>query len=204
MKGKTWKAIVAGAMVVCIACPHYGSAQSSSPTPDDLEKQVQDLQKEVKTMKDQAAADKKAAADAATAAGQDIVSEDQKKTAPFSDAYWGWLNGNPRTTDFPLASKYFTPEIRVDTNYNLDFNHPEDDVISGSSEIFRSQEFQVEQLGIGGDFYVKNVHARVMTQFGEYSVTTPRNDGSPARGGGTWTMPTAIFRRCTAATTGTR
>jgi hypothetical protein len=101
---------------------------------------------------------------------------------PFADYYWGWLNGNPRTIDCPLCTKYFTPEIRVDTNYNLDFNHPKDDTISGSSEVFRSQEVQVEQLGVGGDLLIDHVHARLMTQFGEYSVTTPRNDASVSRG----------------------
>ena len=101
---------------------------------------------------------------------------------PFADYYWGWLNGNPRTIDCPLCTKYFTPEIRVDVNYNLDFNHPKDDTISGSSEVFRSQEVQLEQLGIGGDLLIDHVHARLMTQFGEYSVTTPRNDGSVSRG----------------------
>ncbi len=57
-----------------------------------------------------------------------------------------------------------------------------DDTISGSSEIFRSEEFQVTQMGVGGDFHWDNVQARVMTQFGMYSATTPRNDASPARG----------------------
>ena len=38
------------------------------------------------------------------------------------------------------------------------------------------------QLGIGGDFHYENVRARLMTQFGMYSQTTPRNDASPARG----------------------
>jgi hypothetical protein len=102
--------------------------------------------------------------------------------APFSDADWTWLNGNPRTKDTPMATKYFVPEIRADINYNLDFNHPADDTIGGSSEIFRAQEVQIEQLGVGGDFLLENVHARFMTQYGMYSVTTPRNDGSPARG----------------------
>ena len=48
--------------------------------------------------------------------------------------------------------------------------------------MFRSGEFQVTQVGIGGDFHYDNVHRRVMTQFGMYSLTTPRNDASPARG----------------------
>jgi hypothetical protein len=104
------------------------------------------------------------------------------KVTPFADSWWGWLNGNPRTIDCPLCTKYFTPEIRVDTNYNLDFNHPADDTISGSSEVFRSQEVQLEQLGVGGDLLIDRVHARLMTQFGEYSVTTPRNDASALRG----------------------
>jgi hypothetical protein len=104
------------------------------------------------------------------------------KTTPFADADWTWLNGSPRTKDFPLATKYFTPEIRVDANYNIDLNHPADDTINGSSEIFRSEEIQLEQLGVGGDLLVDHVHARLMTQFGMYSVTTPRNDASVGRG----------------------
>jgi Putative beta-barrel porin-2, OmpL-like. bbp2 len=104
------------------------------------------------------------------------------KVTPFADAWWGWLNGNPRTIDCPLCTKYFTPEIRVDTNYNLDFNHPADDTIGGSSEVFRSQEVQLEQMGVGGDLLIDHVHARLMTQFGMYSATTPRNDASVSRG----------------------
>jgi hypothetical protein len=41
---------------------------------------------------------------------------------------------------------------------------------------------QLEQLGIGGDLPIDHVHARLMTQFGMYSVTTPRNDASVTRG----------------------
>ena len=68
-----------------------------------------------------------------------------------------------------------------DANYTYDFRHPKDDTISGSSEIFRSSEVQT-QFGVGGDFHYGNVRARLMTQFGLYSQTTPRNDASPARG----------------------
>ena len=108
---------------------------------------------------------------------------DQKKAAePFAFADFTWLTGNARTKDSPLDSKVFTGEFRVDTNYTYSFNHPQDDTISGSSEIFRSGEFQVTQLGIGGDFHYDNVRGRLMTQFGMYAETTPRNDASPARG----------------------
>ncbi len=108
---------------------------------------------------------------------------------PFSDADWTWLNGSPRTKEIFWDSKFFTPEIRVDTNYVADFNHPTDHTIGGSSELFRSYEVQLEQLGVGGDFHYDNVRARLMTQFGMYSVTTPRNDPSP--GHGQWDLDNA-------------
>jgi len=104
------------------------------------------------------------------------------KIDPFSDWDWTWLNGNPRTKDAAFDSKFFTPEIRADINYAYDFNKPKDDSMGGSSELFRSNEIQLEQLGIGGDFHFDNVRARFMTQFGMYSTTTPRNDPSPAKG----------------------
>ena len=111
------------------------------------------------------------------------------KAAPFSDADWSWLNGNPRTKDIFWDTPFFTPEIRTDINYVYDFNHPTDHSMGGSSELFRSQEVQLEQLGVGGDFHWDNVRARLMTQFGMYSVTTPRNDPSP--GNGQWDLADA-------------
>ena len=103
-------------------------------------------------------------------------------TEPFAFADFTWLNGNARTKESPMDTKFFTPEIRADVDYVYDFNHPSDDTIGGSSEVFRSNEVHVTQLGVGGDFHYDNVRARVMTQFGLYSQTTPRNDASPARG----------------------
>ena len=105
-----------------------------------------------------------------------------EKAEPFSFADFTWLNGNARTKEVPLDTKFFTPEIRADASYIYSFNHPKDDTISGSSEVFRSDEVQLTQLGVGGDFHYDNVRARLMTQFGMYSQTTPRNDASPARG----------------------
>ena len=104
------------------------------------------------------------------------------KAEPFAFADWTWLNGNPRTKESAMDTKFFTPEIRADVSYIVDFNHPQDDTIGGSSEVFRSSEVHVTQLGVGGDFHYDNVRARLMTQFGLYSQTTPRNDASPARG----------------------
>ena len=118
----------------------------------------------------------------AAAAAQTPESARPEKAEPFAFADFTWLNGTARTKEVPLDTKFFTPEIRADADYVLDFNHPKDDTIGGSSEIFRSNEVQVTQLGVGGDFHYDNVRARVMTQFGMYSVTTPRNDASPGRG----------------------
>jgi Putative beta-barrel porin-2, OmpL-like. bbp2 len=121
--------------------------------------------------------------DAETSATQPLAQpEPVKKPEPFAFADFTWLSGNPRTKEAPLDTKVFTGEFRADTNFTYSFNKPQDDTISGSSEIFRSGEFQLTQLGIGGDFHYDNVLGRVMTQFGMYSQTTPRNDASPARG----------------------
>ena len=113
----------------------------------------------------------------------------KEKIVPFSDWDWSWLNGNPRTKDAAFDSKFFTPEIRADISYTYDFDKPVDNSMSGSSEIFRSNEIQLEQLGVGGDFHFDNVRARLMTQFGMYSATTPRNDPSAAKG--QWDLDTA-------------
>jgi hypothetical protein len=104
------------------------------------------------------------------------------KAEPFAFADFTWLNGNARTKELAMDTKFFTPEIRADVDYIYDFNHPKDNTIGGSSEVFRANEVQVTQLGVGGDFHYDNVRARLMTQFGLYSQTTPRNDASPSRG----------------------
>ncbi|MGC2184396.1 MAG: outer membrane beta-barrel protein [Terriglobales bacterium] len=104
------------------------------------------------------------------------------KAEPFSFADWTWLNGNPRTKEPAFDSKFFTPEVRVDVAYHYDFNHPKDDTIGGSSEVFRSNEISLTHLGIGGDFHYNHVRARVFSQLGLYSTATPRNDASYSRG----------------------
>jgi hypothetical protein len=124
-----------------------------------------------------------------TTAAQSATEAAPAKIEPFSDADWTWLNGNPRTKDIFWDSKFFTPEIRADTVYVYDFNHPTDHSMGGSSELFRTQEVQLTQLGVGGDFHYDNVRARLMTQFGMYSATTPRNDPSP--GHGQWDLVSA-------------
>ena len=110
------------------------------------------------------------------------VPEKSAPTEPFAYADWTWLNGNPRNKDVVWDSKFFTPEIRMDTHYVMDFNHPRDDSMGGSTEIFRSNEIQVEQISFGGNFHWQNVNARILTMNGMFGVTTPRNDASAGRG----------------------
>ncbi|HET9399864.1 MAG TPA: outer membrane beta-barrel protein [Candidatus Acidoferrales bacterium] len=129
-------------------------------------------------------------ASALVAAAQEAAAPTKPaKSEPFAFADWTWLNGNPRTKTAAMDTKFFTPEIRADVDYNLDFAHPADHTIGGSSEVFRSGEVQLTQLGVGGDFHFDNVRARLMTQFGMYAQTTPRNDASPAVG--QWNLDTA-------------
>ena len=103
-------------------------------------------------------------------------------TEPFAYADWTWLNGNARNKDAVWDSKFFTPEVRFDTHFVSSFNHPKDDTLGGSTEIFRSNEVQLEQISFGGDFHWQNVRGRVLTMGGMFAVTTPRNDGSVGRG----------------------
>jgi hypothetical protein len=108
--------------------------------------------------------------------------EKPEPSQPFAYADWTWLNGNARNKDTVWDSKFFTPEIRFDTSFVHSFNHPKDDTLGGSTEIFRSNEFQMDQISFGGDFHWQNVRGRVLTMFGMFATTTPRNDASPARG----------------------
>lgn len=121
------------------------------------------------------------AAAPATTAAPEISSQITTKGEPF-EGDWTWLNANGRVTDTPMSTKYFTPEFRADTNYMLDYNHPKDDSMGGSTESFRSDEFQVEQLSFGGDIHINNVRGRFLTMYGMFATTTPRNDASPSRG----------------------
>ncbi len=190
-----------------------------TPTVEQLQQQLDNLQEQIRTLKQNMAAQQQqsgasavsappataASAVPSTAANPTAVAASAENTTeasnaqkvenhgttaapafndtePFAFADFTWLTGSPRTITPAFDSKFFTPEIRSDVNYTYDFRHPQDDTIGGSSEIFRANEVQITQLGVGGDFHYDNVRARVMTQFGLYSQTTPRNDASPARG----------------------
>jgi len=126
------------------------------------------------------------AAAAAAPATPSFEPQRQTKSDPFAYADFTWLNGESRNKDTPLATKYFTPEVRFDTNFMEDYNQPRDHTMGGSTESFRSGEVQLEQMSFGGDIHVDNVRGRVLTMFGLFATTTPRNDGSA--GVGQWNL----------------
>ncbi len=113
---------------------------------------------------------------------QSSTPETKGKPDPFSYADWTWLNGTSRVKDLPFDSKFFTPEVRVDTSFIYSFNNPKDDTLGGSTEIFRTDEVQLDQISFGGDFHWDDVRARILTMNGLFGVTTPRNDASAGRG----------------------
>ncbi len=119
---------------------------------------------------------------AQVSAAQPSPQAETKPAEPFAYADWTWLNGNSRVKHPVWDSQFFTPEIRLDANYIYSYNHPRDDSLAGSTETFRSDEFQIEQISFGGDFHYEDVHARILTMGGMFGVTTPRNDASPGRG----------------------
>jgi hypothetical protein len=122
-----------------------------------------------------------APAPAAAPAAPDIDAQVTTKGEPFPGD-WTWLNSNGHATDSPMSTKYFTPEFRADANYTVDYNHPEDDSLGGSTETFRSDEWQLEQISAGGDIRIQNVRGRILTMDGLFATTTVRNDASPNRG----------------------
>jgi hypothetical protein len=142
---------------------------------DALRSKIADLEKELATV----------AASVAKPQGQEAAPAapaPPDTQTPFADHDWTWLNGISRQHDYPLDTKYFSPEFRADTFYGEDFNQPRDHSMGGSSEVFRSSEVQLEDLSIGGDFHAGNMRGRVLMLFGMFAATTVRNDASPAVG----------------------
>ncbi|RYF09474.1 MAG: hypothetical protein EOO40_06810, partial [Deltaproteobacteria bacterium] len=135
-----------------------------------------------------------AAAAADVQANPDVAAESlattQDAPLPFAFADFSWMPGNAGAMDKPLSFGPVAGELRVDTAYHYSFANPQDDTLSGSSEAFRHGEVQLTQLGVGGDVNYGRVQARLMSQFGLYSQTTPRNDATPGRG--QWRLDDAL------------
>lgn len=123
-----------------------------------------------------------------TADNREISDEETCKTKtiksqiPFEGMDQTWYNGADRRDSAVLQSKYVTWNIILDANVNHSFNDPIDHTVVGSTAMARTNELQVSDAVIGGDFTFEQAHARIMTQFGTRSTVVPRNDLSPFRG----------------------
>jgi hypothetical protein len=117
---------------------------------------------------------------------EDEAAKSAPVTHPYSEPYsWGdftWLNGNNRNTESLLDSKYFTPQLDLDTSYTYSFNDPIDHTLVGSTATFRHNELALNYVGVGGDLHIGNVRGRLYLQLGERAVGVPRNDVTPNRG----------------------
>ena len=191
-----------GTQLAKVADGDAATAGGGAPTQADITKElermkarIEELEKQLKAKSDpevpsvasenlgtvhEAVSETAASVGSPSAAKAEVQTTEQP--APFSYADWTWLNGTARTKDAVWDSKFFTPEVRFDSSYIEDFNHPRDDTIGGSTEIFRSNEIQMDQISVGGDFHWQNVRGRILTMNGMFAVTTPRNDASPGRG----------------------
>ena len=67
-----------------------------------------------------------------------------------------------------MGLQIFHPRNPHRHELHLEFNHPQDDTMGGSTEIFRSDEIQVEQISFGGDFHWQNVRGRILTMCGMF------------------------------------
>lgn len=165
MSAKAWLACLA------LACASIASAEAPS-SDADLRRQLEELRQRVAELEKGPRSLPRPARAAAQA----------PSAAPFGFADFTWLNGNSRVKDPLVDNEYFTGQFMVDASYLYDFNRPKDHTLVGGSQMGRTNEFQVQHLGIGGDLHVGNVRGRVITQFGMYSQIVPRNDASPGRG----------------------
>jgi hypothetical protein len=183
---RVWSLVVLEAIGVALLAPSLAGAQDAPPAPPAVDPElVRRLEKRIADLEARAAAEKKPE----EKKPEEKKPEPPKAAEPFAFGDFSWSPANYAPSDHALAWGPFTGELRVDVAYHYSLANPKDHTISGSSEVFRSNEFQLAQFGFGGDFLYKGVQARLMTQFGMYSTTTPRNDASP--GLGQWNLDNA-------------
>jgi hypothetical protein len=164
-----------------------GQAQNEAPAgadqppqPSPLEMRVQELEREVRALREAHA--RPASELPPSEKGAPGPAESPPPAEPFAFGDFTWLNGGSRQTTRLLDTKYFTPQMDVDVNYTYSFNHPIDNTVVGSTALARNNELELSFLGLGGDVHVGNVRARLMLQYGTRSTVVPRNDGSILRG----------------------
>lgn len=151
------------------------------PQPLSLEQRLKQLEQEVKVLRTQNLAPARTRAPGSMS----VPASAAAATAPGEPFAWGdftWLNGGSRQTTRLIDSRYFTPQLDIDSNYTFSFNRPIDNTIVGSTATARHNELSLAFLGFGGDVHVGNVRARLFTQFGTRSTAVPRNDVTVNRG----------------------
>jgi len=114
---------------------------------------------------------------------------------PFAFGDFTWLNGSPRNKTPAFDTQFFTPDIRFDVHYMQDFNGPKDHTIVGSTEEFRSGEFQLEQISLGGDFHWDNVRARFLSMSDCFRPLHRETTPAPRWDNGIWAMRIGISPR---------
>jgi hypothetical protein len=119
----------------------------------------------------------------------DSMKKAMDTATPLAYADFSWVNGQNRQSSKLLDNAYFTGDFTFDVNYTRSNNHPNDDLVTGSTALARNAEVDVSMIAVGGDFHYDNVRGRVMTQFGTRVTTVPRNDYSAYRG--LYDLPTA-------------
>lgn len=113
-----------------------------------------------------------------------VTATAQQNDSITQAADFTWVQGNSRQHNSLLKSKYFTGSVTLDMNYNYSFNRPIDHTCSGSTATFRSNEFNISYIEVGGDFHdsISGARGRLMLQYGARATGIPRNDNTPLRG----------------------
>ncbi|MDB5117836.1 MAG: porin [Mucilaginibacter sp.] len=119
----------------------------------------------------------------------DSIKKAMETATPLAYADFSWVNGQNRQSSKLMDNAYFTGDFTFDVNYTQSNNHPNDDLVTGSTALARNGEADVSMIAIGGDFHYDNVRGRVMLQYGTRTTTVPRNDYSAYRG--LYDLPTA-------------
>src|SRR5262249_25129541 len=150
------------------------------PPPPSLEERIRELELQLRAL--QARPAQPAAVPPESGKDAPPVTPPEPSGEPYAWGDFTWLNGQTRQTKALLATKYFAPQLNIDVNYTYSFNHPIDNVVTGTTALARNNELELAFLGLGGDIAVGQVRGRLMLQYGTRTTVVPRNDNSQLRG----------------------
>lgn len=148
-----------------------------------------------------------AVATALSIAGTTQAQDSTKSPAPkipFDGFDLGWINGQNRQKNFPLAfndkngETVLTGTVLLDGYFNYNFAKPKDNTQTISSATARSNEFSINQASIGIESNYKNIIGRLWLQTGSQTAVVQEADGSVARGRNTSTANLRFIREAAA------